>query len=62
MLMEVLKRCFDATDSDGKQFPDHTNSAKIDFTPTNWCLPVFKSFSLLCSSQAPLQYPGRHNL
>lgn len=62
MLIKVLKRCFEATDSDGKQFSDQLNSVKIGFTPTGWCLPVFKSFSLLCCSQTPMQHPGRHDL
>lgn len=62
MLIEVLKRCFEATDSDGKQFSDQLNSVKIGSTLTSWCLPVFKSFSLLCCSQTPMQHPGRHDL
>ncbi|GKV31944.1 hypothetical protein SLEP1_g40595 [Rubroshorea leprosula] len=60
MLIEVLERSFDATDSDGRQIPDSRYSAKFGFSFTSWCLPVFQSISLLCNSRAFLQYPGGH--
>ncbi|KAK2655362.1 hypothetical protein Ddye_008414 [Dipteronia dyeriana] len=61
MLTEVLERCFDAADSNGIHISDHMNSAKFDLTIISWCLPVFKCFSLLCSSRTPLKYPMRHD-
>lgn len=62
MLIEVLERSFDATDSDGKQIPDSRHSAKFGFSFTSWCLPVFQSISLLCNSGVFLLYPGRYDL
>ncbi|KAL5742054.1 hypothetical protein ACOSP7_028786 [Xanthoceras sorbifolium] len=61
MLTEVLERCFDATDSNGNHIPDNMNSPKYGLTISSWCLSVFKCFSLLCSSRAPLKYPTRHD-
>ncbi|KAJ0027672.1 hypothetical protein Pint_36158 [Pistacia integerrima] len=62
ILREALEKCLDACDADGKLISDDVNSAKCGFTLTGWCLPVFKSISLLCSSRTPLQYSGRHDL
>lgn len=62
ILREALEKCLDASDADGKQISDQGNSAKSGFTLIGWCLPVFRSISLLCSSRTPLQYSARHDL
>lgn len=62
MLTQVLDRCFDSFDVDSKQILDSKYSAKYGFTLLSWCVPVFKSFSLLCSARTPRQYPGKLNL
>lgn len=62
MLKQVLERGFDSVDLDTKQIPDAKSSAKCGFTPLTWCIPVFKSISLLCNVRTPLQYPGKPNL
>ncbi|CAK7342049.1 unnamed protein product [Dovyalis caffra] len=62
MLTKVLERCLVPIVSDGKQISDTEISAKSGFTLISWCCPVFKCFSLLCGSSAPLPYPVRHDL
>lgn len=54
MLTGVLDRCLGATDIDGIQILAGRSSAKCGFLLLNWCLPVFKSFSLIFISQASL--------
>ncbi|XWS66566.1 hypothetical protein CRYUN_Cryun05aG0210500 [Craigia yunnanensis] len=61
VLTRVLESCFDATDSDGRQISDCRDSAKYGFTLISWCIPVFQSISLLCSSRTFSQYNGRHD-
>lgn len=62
MLTQVLERCFDSIDVDSKQIPDSKYPAKCGFTLLSWCVPVFKSVSLLCNARTPRQYPGKLNL
>lgn len=62
MLTRVLGRCFAATDSDGKQILDGRSSAKCGSTMLSWCVPVFKSFSLLCSPRTSRHHAGKYNL
>lgn len=62
MLTEVLDRCLDASDSNENHVSDHITSAKFGLSISSWCLPVFKCFSLLCSSRTPLNYPTAHTL
>ncbi|KAL3755539.1 hypothetical protein ACJRO7_002572 [Eucalyptus globulus] len=50
MLKKVLERCLDAVDTD--KISESRNMADDGFTLLSWCLPVFKSLSLLCSSVA----------
>lgn len=54
MLTRVLDRCLGATDIDGIQILAGRSSAKCGLLLLNWCLPVFKSFSLIFISQASL--------
>ncbi|XP_030553813.1 protein virilizer homolog [Rhodamnia argentea] len=56
MLKKVLERCLDAVDSD--KAAESRNMADNGFTLLSWCLPVFKSLSLLCSSMATSQCAG----
>ena len=62
ILTRVLESCFDATDSDGWQILDYRNSDKNGFTLISWCIPAFKSISLLFSSRTFSQYNGRHDM
>lgn len=62
MFMGVLKRCFDVTDTKGKQNTEDRNSTKNEFSLSSWFVPVFKSVSLLCNSQPSLRYRQRHEL
>ncbi|KAB1227153.1 hypothetical protein CJ030_MR1G027718 [Morella rubra] len=62
MLTQVLERVLDSIDLDVKQFPDTKYPANCGFTLVSWCIPVFKSISLLCNAQKPRQYPGRPDL
>ncbi|XP_075637615.1 protein virilizer homolog isoform X2 [Castanea sativa] len=62
MLTQVLDRCFDSFDVDSKQILDSKYSAKYGFTLLSWCVPVFKSFLLLCNARTPRQYPGKLNM
>ncbi|GAV74125.1 LOW QUALITY PROTEIN: hypothetical protein CFOL_v3_17606, partial [Cephalotus follicularis] len=57
ILVKVLERCYDESDSDGKQILDSRDSARCGFTLINWCLPAFKSVFLLCNSQTSPQHP-----
>lgn len=58
MLTRVLGRCFTATDSDGKQVLDTRSSTKCGLL--NWCVPVFKCFSLLCSRKS-VHHAGKND-
>ncbi|CAA3021769.1 Hypothetical predicted protein [Olea europaea subsp. europaea] len=58
MLMKVLERCISAAKSDVKQFPENRNVAKDEFSLLSWCVPVFKSISLISDSRASVQYAG----
>lgn len=60
MLIKALERCVDAIESDGKQFSDGRNSAKLGLTGFCWCLPICKSLSLICDSQVSKHYNGNH--
>ncbi|XP_022982800.1 uncharacterized protein LOC111481554 [Cucurbita maxima] len=62
LLIEVSHRCLDDLDTDEKLVPGCRFSAKCGFSFHNWCLPVFKSFSLLCYSMTSLKHIRKHNL
>lgn len=62
LLIEVSHRCLDELDTDEKLVPGCRFSTKCGFSLLNWCLPVFKSFSLLCYSRPSLKHIGKHNL
>ncbi|XVF76085.1 hypothetical protein PTKIN_Ptkin13bG0237800 [Pterospermum kingtungense] len=62
ILTRLLESCFDATDSDARQISDCRDSAKYGFTLSSWCIPVFQSISLLCSSQTLSLYNERHDM
>ncbi|KAM6547755.1 hypothetical protein CsatB_019431 [Cannabis sativa] len=62
MLTRVLGRCLTVIDSDGKQVLDTTSSTKCGVAILSWCVPVFKSFSLLCSSRTSVHRAGKHDL
>ncbi|XP_022766948.1 uncharacterized protein LOC111311650 [Durio zibethinus] len=61
ILTRVLESCFDSIDSDGRQISDSRDYAKYGFALISWCIPVFQSLSLLCSSRTFSQYNGRHD-
>lgn len=56
ILKKVLEWCLDAIDSD--KVLESRNMADNGFTLLSWCLPVFKSLSLLCGSVATSQCAG----
>ncbi|KAL2463984.1 embryo defective [Forsythia ovata] len=58
MLTKVLERCIAATNSDVKQFPENRNVAKDEFYLLSWCVPVFKSISLISDARASVQCAG----
>lgn len=51
LLGEVLEKCYDAT------YPSENMVLEYGIVPEHsviqWCIPVFKSISLLCDSQVP---------
>ncbi|VVA93767.1 unnamed protein product [Arabis nemorensis] len=51
LLVEVLEKCYDAT------YPSENMVLEYGIVPEHsviqWCIPVFKSISLLCDSQVP---------
>ncbi|XP_015900411.3 protein virilizer homolog isoform X2 [Ziziphus jujuba] len=61
LLSTVLRQSLVAANSDGKHGGDDRNLSKFCFTTLSWCLPVFKSFSLLCDSRTSIQHTVRHN-
>lgn len=62
MLTRVLDRCLAATDTDRVEILDGRSSAKFEFGLLNWSLPVFKSFSLIFTSQASLHHAGENDM
>ncbi|KFK37974.1 hypothetical protein AALP_AA3G054100 [Arabis alpina] len=54
LLVEVLERCYDAT------YPSENRILEYGIVSASsviqWCIPVFKSISLLCDSQVPISY------
>ncbi|CAH2054969.1 unnamed protein product [Thlaspi arvense] len=54
LLVEVLERCYDAT------YPSEKRVLEYGFVSESsviqWCIPVFRSISLLCDLQVPLSY------
>lgn len=52
LLVEVLERCYDAT------YPSENRVLEYgivsESSVVQWCIPVFRSISLLCDSQVPL--------
>lgn len=62
LLIEVSHRCLDDLDTDEKLVAGCRFSTKCGFSLLNWCLPVFKLFSLLCYSRPSLKHIGKHNL
>ncbi|KAK4414757.1 protein virilizer [Sesamum alatum] len=58
MLTEVLERCTGAANSDVKQFSENINLAKYESSLISWCIPVFRSISLISDDCASFQHPG----
>ncbi|OVA07160.1 Protein virilizer [Macleaya cordata] len=58
LLTKALKRCVDASISEGKIFSETRLPARTGFTLLSWCLPVFKSFALIFASQVSMQHSG----
>lgn len=58
----MLDRCLAATDTDRVEILDGRSSAKFEFGLLNWSLPVFKSFSLIFTSQASLHHAGENDM
>ncbi|CAI0405945.1 unnamed protein product [Linum tenue] len=61
LLSGTLERCYNAIDSDESQLPESKSLAKSGVALNMWCLPAFKSISLLCGSQASSLYSGQHD-
>ncbi|KAJ7957710.1 Embryo defective protein [Quillaja saponaria] len=57
MLTKVLGRCFDVVD----EKLDNRNTEKCDFTLFSWCLPSFKSISLLLHCETSPQHRRKHD-
>ncbi|XP_027174907.1 protein virilizer homolog [Coffea eugenioides] len=57
MFVKVLERCNVAATSDAKQFPEVRHVARNEFSWLAWCIPVFKSISLLCDCRTSLPRP-----
>ncbi|KAK9122913.1 hypothetical protein Sjap_012515 [Stephania japonica] len=51
MLIKVLLKCSSASYSEAKCFAENRTSVKGGLSLLSWCLPVFKSFTLICNSQ-----------
>ncbi|KAK9170294.1 hypothetical protein Syun_002434 [Stephania yunnanensis] len=51
MLIKVLLKCSNASYSEAKCFAENRTSVKGGLSLLSWCLPVFKSFTLICDSQ-----------
>ncbi|KAM0980773.1 hypothetical protein COP2_014310 [Malus domestica] len=62
LLTRVLNRCLIGIETGGIQNLDGRSSAAFGFGLLNWCLPVFKSFSLIFNSQASLHHAGKNDL
>lgn len=58
MLIKVLERCRAVADSEEKQFCDSRNIDKCGFSQLTWCIPVFKSLSLINDSRKSVQSLG----
>ncbi|KAF8084458.1 hypothetical protein N665_0716s0007 [Sinapis alba] len=52
LLVEVLQRCYDSTYPSEDRVQEFGNVS--DSSVIRWCIPVFRSISLLCDSQVPL--------
>lgn len=61
MLSQVLEICIGVTSSDANQFLESKILAKYGLSLLSWCIPVFKSISLVCDSRTPVQYPGMYD-
>lgn len=48
MLSEVLQKCLDAANLDPKVFLENRNVSGKVTSVVSWCIPVFKSISLIC--------------
>ncbi|KAL3536025.1 hypothetical protein ACH5RR_004486, partial [Cinchona calisaya] len=48
MFIKVLERCNAVATSHAKQFPGNRHIGKNGFSWLAWCIPVFKSISLIC--------------
>ncbi|KAK4482102.1 hypothetical protein RD792_011543 [Penstemon davidsonii] len=61
MLTKLLERCIKTTNSDMKQFPENMSIAKYELSLLSWCVPLFKSISLISDDRASIQNPGLHD-
>ncbi|CAN0847560.1 Protein virilizer homolog [Linum grandiflorum] len=59
LLSGVLERCFTAIHSDGIQFSESKSLAKFVASLSTWCVPAFKSISLLCGAETTLLCSGQ---
>ncbi|CAI9097590.1 OLC1v1034059C1 [Oldenlandia corymbosa var. corymbosa] len=48
MFIKVLKRCDEVISAHAMQIPENIQMAKFGISGPSWCLPLFKSISLLC--------------
>lgn len=55
---KVLESSGSASKSDSKLPLDGRNTAKSGFSQLRWCIPVFKSISLICDSRTSSQFHG----
>ncbi|KAM1647231.1 hypothetical protein EV2_008988 [Malus domestica] len=62
LLIRVLDSCLVATETEGIENLDGRSSATFGFGLLNWCLPVFKSFSLIFIPQASPHHAGGNDL
>lgn len=57
MLSQVLEICIDVTDLDATQYLGDKNFPFL----LSWCVPVFRSISLISDPTTPVQYPGMYD-
>lgn len=57
MLSQVLEICIGVTDADTDQYLGNKN---FPFQ-LSWCVPVFRSISLIYDSTTPVQYPDMYD-
>ncbi|ESQ49495.1 hypothetical protein EUTSA_v10019873mg [Eutrema salsugineum] len=60
LLVEVLERCYEATNPSENRVLEYGNLSKSSVI--QWCIPVFRTISLLCDSQVPLSCSQKKEL